>query len=214
MKQTIVLWMSILLAGCSMGGLVSISDPYITDSGMSLNSGVLELGNIGISVKPQTYKVGLLAVGPILPIIPLGPGNDFDRQNQNLKVIIQFETEHEGFSISPSSTTLILEGSEIAPNRYSGLLSKITYPREAAKATPGHEWICETHSLELTETNKEQDYVLNTRAYIVIEFPVRTPETTKDFSIILKGIRQNGQPVPIPIFHFKPGSSGSYSIMG
>ncbi len=208
-----LLLMSLLLSGCSMGGLVNISNPYITDAGMTLNSGVLELGNIGISVKPQTYKVGLLAFGPILPIIPLGPGNDFGRQNHNLRVIIQFETKHEGISITPSSTTLNLEGSEIFPNKYSGLLSKITYPREAAKATPGHQWICETQSLNLTGTNKGHDFALSSRACVVIEFPVRTPETTKNFSITLKGIKQYGQPVSVPIFHFKPGLTGEYSIM-
>ena len=78
-NRSVIILVPLVLMGCTMSGVMNISNPYISALNQPLESGVLKLDSLSISIKPQTYKVGLLTIGPILPIIPTGSGNDYNR---------------------------------------------------------------------------------------------------------------------------------------
>ena len=198
-----------------MGGIVHISDPYIQDEGQSFSSGILKLNDVEISVKPETYKAGAIAAGPVLPIIPLGTGNDFDRQSHNLKVILQFETTSTEITIIPSKTVLNINGKQIWPNKYSGILSTPTHLREAEKAPPGHNWTCVgINRLEMNNEAINKPHLIKEKTCIELEYPIITPEPDVKFSISIKGLLKNMETITIPTFFFKSGTTGVILIMG
>jgi len=197
-----------------MGGVVNISAPYILDPERVLVSGVLILEDIEISIKPETYKVAVLTGGPILPIIPLGQGNDYDRQQHNLLVTLQFITTASGLSLTPKNTLLEIDGVATRPTHSSDTFLKTNPPREAQSAPPGHKWICEGRAAMLNEVLVDTELAIESRGCIVMEFPVKTPDTDMQFNIEVRGLKKDGIPILVPKFYFKPGTTIVTSIMG
>lgn len=214
LKLILILIACAIFNGCSVGGLVHISDPYIKNPGYTFSSGILKVKDIEVSVKPQTHKIGMLTAGPLIPIIPLGYGNNFDRQSHNLKIILQFKTSTTDISIIPSQTILTINGKKLSPNMHSDILFTLTHRIQDERSPPGHKWTCiGVNNIELSNEGINSPLLLKEKTCITLEYAIITPETDTEFSISIQGLQKNNIVVTVPIIYFKPGITGAYSMM-
>jgi len=214
MKKVIISAIFLILNGCTMAGLVKISDPSINNPSYTFSSGILKLQDIEVSIKPETYKNSLIFGGIIFPVIPLGFGNDFNRQEHNLKVIIQFDPNNRKLSFSPEKTFLLINGKKIAPEGYSKALTSIEFARETDKAPPGHKWRCRDMHEVPTVPQTNIPLVLKQETCVVLEYPIITPKTSEKFNISIEGLKKGNIPVEVPSFHFESGTTGVFTILG
>ena len=139
------LWTTCLLTGCAMGGLVSISEPNLDNSGtrdLSLDAnGVLHIAQLSLSIKPQNARAGLIAVGPIVPLVPLGRGDEL-RKEKPFQIVVQFEASDERHTFAPRDTALLHAGAEYRPVESAGPFTRASAPRELQRASRGHDWVC------------------------------------------------------------------------
>jgi hypothetical protein len=110
-----------------MGGVVTISEPHLVtpaDHRVTLDrNGVLRAGELFVSVKPQNARVGLLTVGPLVPLIPVGSGNELGK-GKPFQILVQFET---------SDPRLHLHGGRdlLTPSRYGIPRGPVGRPTES-----------------------------------------------------------------------------------
>jgi len=214
------LWTTCVLTGCAMGGVVSISEPNLDNPGtwdLSLDaSGVLHIAELSLSVKPQNARSGLIAVGPIVPFVPLGRGNEL-RKEKPFQIVVQFETSDERYTFAPKDTVLLHAGAEYRPVESAGPFTRASAPRELQRASRGHDWVCNdtwTSKLSLPSQYLDDVPVPSSRSCFVLEFPVLTPSPDQPFQIELRGLKKEGRQVDLPKINFRPGTTGAYSILG
>ena len=202
-----------------MGGVVSISEPNVRGNALqpaSLDaSGVLRITDLSVSVKPQNARVGLLTVGPIVPFIPLGPGNELGKGSP-FRIVVQFDTSDSAYTFAPADTVLVHAGAQYRPVQSVGPLFNISAPREMERASRGHDWVCSgarttSHPSVLS---REAVAVPVSRSCFVLEFPVITPSPDQPFDLKLRGLEKEGKEIELPTIEFRPGTTGGYSILG
>jgi len=212
-----VLLVAYLLAGCATGGVVSISEPHVvtsTEHRVILDrNGVLRVGELSVSVKPQNARVGLLTVGPLVPLIPVGPGNELGK-GKPFRVVVQFETSDPSYTFMTGDASLLHDGMEYRPNQSAGPLSGTGVPRELQRASRGHDWVCNDVFTVSPDVLLQNVSLPRSRSCFVLQFPVITPGPDQRFHLELRGLRKNGRAVELPRIEFRPGTTGGYSVLG
>ncbi len=207
------------ISGCAMGGLVNISEPHMAKEHGSYiidSSGIIHHSNIEISVKPETYKVGLLAAGPLIPVVPLGSGNDFNRQKTRFKIVLQFDPKGSTISFAPNNSHLLINHKFFSPISFEGPLNDIVGAREVARSIPGHSWVCQKdgdYSSSMGVALKHQ-ITITEKSCVIIEFPMITPDTSSEFQLHLEGFKIDGKEIETIQLFFKPSTRSTYSLMG
>ena len=207
----------VLLVACATGGIVSISEPSIGPSNIRATSldetGVLHLGGFSMSVKPQNARVGLITVGPIIPLIPVGLGNELGK-GERFRLVVQFETEEPGLTFRPGESVLFYSGVEYLPFAAVGPLASTATARELQRASRGHEWVCNDVIREWKHELEQDESIPPSRSCFVLQFPITTLSPDQLFQVELRGIRKNGHKVTLPRIEFRPGTTGGYSVLG
>src|SRR5687767_7487936 len=105
-------FVSVFACGCSMGGLVRVSDPSISEkSAILFSDGIMHFEGVSISVRPENYGLRVVTVGPfIFPLIPIDFPKQYEREGLPFRIIVQFETVNEHLIFEPSSTILTVDG--------------------------------------------------------------------------------------------------------
>jgi hypothetical protein len=216
--RTIVAWCGVVsLGACAMGGIVSISEPEVvppTLQSVSLDAaGVLRLNGLSVSVKPQNARFGLLTVGPVVPLIPVGSGNELGK-DKPFRLVVQFETSDTGYTFKTGESFLFHAGSEYRPALSAGPLSRIDVAREIQRASRGHEWVCNDMVRESADQLLRDEPIPLSRSCFVLEFPVLTPGPDQTFQVELRGMKKDGRIVVLPKIEFRPGTTSGYSVLG
>ena len=205
------------LSACAMGSIARISEPKIVTSpqqSVSLDaSGVLRLNDLSVSVKPQNAQVSLLTVGLIVPLIPVGSGNELGK-GENFRVIIQFETSDTTYTFKADESFLFLAEFEYRPALSAGPLSRIDVAREMQRDSRGHKWVCNDVVHDSGDQLLHDEPVPTSRSCFVLEFPVLTPSPDQTFQIELRGVKKDGRAVELPKIEFRRGTTGGYSVLG
>jgi hypothetical protein len=205
------------LAACSMGGIVSISEPNVVPPGVAgadLDaSGVLRLNDLSLSVKPVNAKVGMMMVGPIIPIVPLGSGNELGK-NQAFSVIVQFDTTQSEFTYVAGETTLQLDGSTIPVSTVSNAMTVTEPGRELARAARGHTWVCRRTKATADTEPAIAQVVPAGKSCFALNFGVGTVGPGRTFRVELRGLKRSGIPVELPTLEFRPGTTTTFTLMG
>jgi hypothetical protein len=207
-----------LLTGCATGGVVSISEPNIRstkEQPVSLDAdGVLRIAGLSVSVKPQNARVGLLTVGPIVPLIPLGAGNELGKGSA-FRIVVQLDASDAAYTFTPADTVLVHAGAQYRPTESVGPLINISVPRELERASPGHDWVCSNARTARHPTVLAQDMAVPlSKSCFVLQFPVITPSPDQPFDLELRGLKKDGKEIDVPRIEFRPGTTGAYSILG
>ena len=206
-----------LLVGCATGGVISISAPNVLSSGKHAASmeanGTLRAGTLSVSVKPQNARVGLLTVGPLVPFIPVGSGNELGK-GKPFQVIVQFETAEPVYTFRTGDASLIHGGKVYRPALSAGPLSRTDVPRELQRAARGHDWICNDTFTVNGESLLRDVSVPLFRSCFVLQFPVITPDPDQPFDLRLHGVKRDGQALELPTIEFQPTTIGGYGVLG
>ena len=211
-----LLLLAYLLGGCATGGVVSISEPNVINAAeygaIVDGNGILSIGDISISVKPQNARVGLLAVGPLVPLIPVGSGNELGK-GKPFQVVIQFETSG-AYTFMAGDATLLHGGAEYRAAQSAGPLSRTGVPRELQRASRGHDWVCNDVFTMNPDALLRDVSLRHSRSCFVLQFPVVTPNPDQPFHIRLRGLKKDGRAVELPEIEFRRGTTGGYSLLG
>jgi hypothetical protein len=213
--RSIVLGVSgtLLLAACSMAGVVKFSAPF--SDGAPLPHGLLHVAELSVSIKPLTYHVPFASVGPLVPMVPIGQGNDFGRSSSRLRVVVQFSSGDAEYALEPAGVVYSSDGSEHRPIAVLGPLARNDHPREVARAIPGHRWTCNA-SRDDTDQTVLADQPLPFKGDVCFElqFDVATPDTESQFSIDIRGLTRDGAVITVPKVQFQAGTTTTYGVMG
>jgi hypothetical protein len=205
------------LSGCAIGGAVEISEPTIVGAlpdDLKLDpSGILRKGDLSLSIKPQNARVPVLFIGPLLPLIPIGPGNEVGK-NKLFNVVIQFEVASSGYTFIPSSVKLYFGDSMYSPVKARGPLTETSRALEIARASPGHNWVCTD-----ADRDREWEYVdtsvtIPPKSCFVLEFPITTLTPAEAFQVELRGLSNEGNEITLPRIDFRSGHWAGLSILG
>jgi len=216
MRATITVVSALLLGGCAIGGVVTISQPKICSGSVPVfeeQPGVFHVGSLSVSVKPQNADVSLLTAGLIVPVVPLGSGNKV-RANMPFRLLVQFEHEGGNYSFAPASVVLVAKAASGSPASMQGPLTLIDHPRELDKTSVGHPWICGDRRLPYEKVEPTTDIVLPAKSCVVLEFSVPTQPPQEQFSVVLAGLRKEGSALPPFEIQFAPMTKVTGSWIG
>jgi hypothetical protein len=212
-----VLLAGYLLTGCAVSTVVSISEPHFFDSAQhsaALDpSGILRIGDLSISIKPQNARGSLAAVGPLIPLIPTGRGDQLGK-GKLFEVVIQFETSDAAYTFMAGDTTLVHGEVEYRPTQSTAPLGYTRVAHAIHRASRGHDWICDEVIRLRPDLLLSDVPVLRPRSCLVLQFPVLTLSPEQRFHLELRGLKKDGRAVELPRIEFRPGTTGVYSIHG
>jgi hypothetical protein len=204
-----------VLSGCAIGGAVEISEPTIIGAlpaDVKLDSsGIVRKGDLSLSIKPQNARVPILFIGPLLPLLPIGPGNEVGK-NKPFKVIIQFEVVSSGYTFNPSSVKLYFADSAYSPVKAWGPLTQTNKALEIARASPGHNWVCT--DADRNRENVDTSVAVPPKSCFVLEFPITTLTPAEGFQVELRGLSNEGNEITLPRIDFRSGHWAGLSILG
>ena len=211
----ILVCFSILLSGCAVGGAVEISEPTISvalPEDVKLDSsGVLRKGDLSLSIKPQNARVPILFIGPLLPLVPIGPGNEVGK-NKPFNVIIQLEVASPGYTFNPRSVKLYFAETTYSPVKAWGPLTQTNRALEIARASPGHNWVCTDGATN--RTTVDTSVAIPPKSCFVLEFPLTTLTPSEGFQVELRGLSHDGNEFTLPRIDFRSGHWAGLSILG
>lgn len=204
-----------LIHGCATYGVSKVSEPELIENEKgyaTLENDILAYRDITISVKPQNYYVSFFAISPIVPIFPFPTTGDppVKRKKEQLILLIQMETESEGYEFSPALVRLRFNNEEFKPVSARGPYPGGGNTQQVEKTIPGHKWRCSTPAIEPLSSFEPRK--IKGRACFEIEFPILTIPPEKSFRVTLGGIEKNGEPFPVAIFQFHPASRSGFSF--
>jgi hypothetical protein len=206
---------SALVSGClaSASGILQISEPYLesSDSKYRLRNGVVPLDGISIAVVPVNFRRSSETAGPLIfPVIPVRADSRYERQGAAFRIIIELETSSSGASFNPALIDLQIGSETFRPKQTGGSYGGVYGTRTAWDgAVPGHSaWKC-NYAVALVTNEVNTAVPINGITCFAIEFAVETPASSQQFSIRVRGLKQNGDVVKVPTIHFR-SSSGTY----
>ena len=204
-----------VLSGCAIGGAVQISEPIVIgalpDDVKIESSGILSKGDLSLSIKPQNARAPLLFIGPLLPLIPIGPGNEVGK-NKPFNVVIQFEVAGSGYTFNPSLVKLYFADSAYSPLKTWGPFMQINKALEIARASPGHNWVCT--DADRNRENADTSVISPPKSCFVLEFPITTLTPAEGFQVELRGLSNEGNEIMLPRIDFRSGHWAGLSILG
>ncbi len=204
----------LLLAACSVGGTITISTPssHGADAYLFDKDGIIQLEDLSLSIKPDNFKGGVVTIGPIVPIIPIGMGVDAVASEGMFDVAIQFETDEEFYELDASRIELIIHGKSYNPLSIAGPTTTTYGSREHNRAIPGHDWLCYKYREEFKDI--EEVAIPPSRSCVFVRFGVETPDPEQQFNILIKGLYKDGRPVEMPRIYFNKGFRPVYFLLG
>ncbi len=207
---------ALCMGGCVMGGTVEISEPYI-DEGTPYahidEEGKQVVDGLKISAEAGNYYVRLLFVGPILPIIPMPALGSENPHVYPFSVVVQIEPPADEILFDPNAVVLIYNDLEVRPMQVSEALSGGVRTRGLKASLPGHKWNCSKQIAAQALRLDEYTWQINGDTCFKIDFPVNTPSTTEQFTLVLNGLRRQDQPLYVAPFRFRPSSRSFYNLM-
>lgn len=190
LKIALVAVASLILFGCAMGGVATVSKPSLAASSKKIFSenapGIFSAQDLSISIKPQNAKISVLTAGLIVPIIPLGKGNSV-RESDQFEVVVQVETKAGNHLFSPLKATLTYHNEKYSPESFLGPLLADATIHEMEKISFGHHWGCKPPTYP-SYSNKIEKYAITEKMCFVVRFPIRTISPGESFSVAFTGM--------------------------
>ncbi len=202
-RHIISLCLTIPLSGCVGGGAMTYSEMAVVDN--SLDKGLLKVQGLSVAAIPYNYYLPLVALGLVLPIIPVGFEEEPSNTEKPLQIAFECDAENS-FVFEPRKFILKYEGKEYIPTRISSRGKATEFRRGfGAEAIQAHDWGCNYSPWgPLTwEIENEQLEIPIGKSCYIIEFPINTLHPDRNFSIVIQGIKTNGSYVHFPEIHFK-----------
>lgn len=206
----------VLLPGCTMYGVVKVSEPVlprINDSPVELKDDILLYRDISVSVKPQNYYVAFFSAGVVVPVVPFPTVGDspIKRKGEKFLLVVQMETEKKEFRFDPALLTIQYNNELYRPIVVRGPYPGDGEAREVGRAVPGHKWECIPPREETMSSAGALD--VTGKACFEAEFPLDTLDPEKEFRVVLNGIERNGLPLPAVTLIFRPSLRGGLTLM-
>jgi hypothetical protein len=198
-----------VLQGCVALSFGEQSFPSIKNEGVATlnSSGVLELPDLTLSIRPQNAHVSVSVWGIIVPLLPL-PGG-ITREEKTFRIYFQLESFKQGFSLEPTQVTIFVDHNEYEPQGFLrlGILEYIyaKFTDSPSVVSPGHVWHCDDFLLKSKKTRLRKlgtSILLEQKTCVVLEYPVITPSPIQEFTVNINGIKQHDSTIQVPPIHF------------
>lgn len=179
-----------------------------------MGKGIIYLDGLSISARPNNTDVSLLAVGVIVPVIPL-PGQGARVQTQlPFQVHLEFDASASEYFFNPYQVVLTSQGNELKPKFAFGPL-KGGQPLSGRNAsTSGHPWTCNYYRDMKPMPVAPEETQLAGKSCIVLEFPTNTIPPSQAFDLTISGLYQHGQAINPIHLSFEEATHGGVEVLG
>lgn len=204
-----------LLSACTILGVAKVSEPWIADVGdAKFTKDMLVYSDISVSVKPQNYYTTLVAVGPIIPIIPAPGRSRASEKDEFFVVVVQFETEGDGYAFDPNRVLLKYIDDNYRPISVRGpfIGGGDISAQEVGSAVPGHRWRC-LHPNGEVETGF-RIRPLAGKVCFELKFGIHTIPPAENFNVVLDGsVKKSSVALRLPTFNFRPALRSKFGLL-
>jgi hypothetical protein len=199
-----------------MYGVAKVSEPTVSDAGneqVELKDDILLYRDLTVSVKPQNYYVSFFSIGPVVPIVPFPTVGDppFKRKGQHFLLVVQMETESEGYKFNPAHVVIQYNNNAHKPTAARGPYPGGGHAREVEIAVPGHKWECLPPKGELISGLEPR--IVKGKVCFEIDFPFDTLRPEEEFRVTLGGIEKDGNPLRASTLLFRPSFRSGFTLM-
>lgn len=203
----------LLLGGCTTFGVAQVSEPSVLSAhvGTRLTDDVLYAGALSISIKPENYYVSFLSVGAMLPLMPIRVAHAPENAKAPFTLVVQLDTDTDGYSIEPTDTLLLYQGQRHSPARTWGPLAGGAAAKQVQRRVPGHKWVCANrqHAIEPIAGA----HAFKGKTCFVLEYAIQTLPPQERFSLILGGVKKDGKALALPEISFTQASRKGLSLL-
>lgn len=213
--RAFVLTMALCAGACAMGGIVTMSKPHLApESAVRFDDdSVVHLDRLSVSFVPQNEVGDVFGMGLVVPI-PMAGSLEPTRAGQPFRFVLRFEPDVDGFTFTPSELELLFQDAVYAPVEATALDVETSTVNGEDRHVPGHRWNCWYRYLgDNLDPAHLGEAISLSKGCVAVEFPVETIHPREPFTVLLRGLRFDGEPLaPVEVL-FRTYTRPVYLLM-